>query len=245
MPSQVAAELRPVLGWPAELRKETEQLGITARQATLLWLVKRSPGLSLARTRGRRGHLAARDVRSRRPAREGRPDRARAFDRGSPPRWAPPHGRGRPHAEAREGAPPDDLARRRLRSAAARRAPGGRGCDRPAGAPARGGARDDDRGRARERGRSAASGVTATTASSSRARWSPSREPGCRTSPLRGSCSSSPGRRLRSAFSRSGASSRSPCSGSSRESSPTASRRESSSWPPRPRPWRSRPRSPS
>jgi len=31
-----------------ELRKETEQLGITARQATLLWLVKRSPGLSLA-----------------------------------------------------------------------------------------------------------------------------------------------------------------------------------------------------
>jgi len=31
-----------------ELRKETEQLGVTARQATLLWLVKRSPGLSLA-----------------------------------------------------------------------------------------------------------------------------------------------------------------------------------------------------
>lgn len=31
-----------------ELRKETEQLGITARQATLLWLVRRSPGLSLA-----------------------------------------------------------------------------------------------------------------------------------------------------------------------------------------------------
>jgi DNA-binding MarR family transcriptional regulator len=31
-----------------ELRKETEQLGITARQTTLLWLVKRSPGLSLA-----------------------------------------------------------------------------------------------------------------------------------------------------------------------------------------------------
>jgi DNA-binding MarR family transcriptional regulator len=31
-----------------ELRKETEQLGITARQATFLWLVKRSPGLSLA-----------------------------------------------------------------------------------------------------------------------------------------------------------------------------------------------------
>lgn len=31
-----------------ELRKETEQLGITARQATLLWLVRRSPGLALA-----------------------------------------------------------------------------------------------------------------------------------------------------------------------------------------------------
>ena len=45
----VAADLRPVLLRLArELRKETEQLGITARQATLLWLVKRSPGLSLA-----------------------------------------------------------------------------------------------------------------------------------------------------------------------------------------------------
>ena len=48
-PEVVAAELRPVLLRVArELRKETEQLGITARQATLLWLVKRSPGLSLA-----------------------------------------------------------------------------------------------------------------------------------------------------------------------------------------------------
>lgn len=45
----VAADLRPVLLRLArELRKETEQLGITARQATLLWLVKRNPGLSLA-----------------------------------------------------------------------------------------------------------------------------------------------------------------------------------------------------
>ena len=45
----VAAELRPVLLRLArELRKETEQLGITARQATLLWHVKRSPGMSLA-----------------------------------------------------------------------------------------------------------------------------------------------------------------------------------------------------
>lgn len=45
----VAGELRPVLLRLArELRKETEQLGVTARQTTLLWLVKRSPGLSLA-----------------------------------------------------------------------------------------------------------------------------------------------------------------------------------------------------
>jgi DNA-binding MarR family transcriptional regulator len=45
----VAAELRPVLlRLSRELRKETEQLGITARQATLLWLVKRRPALSLA-----------------------------------------------------------------------------------------------------------------------------------------------------------------------------------------------------
>jgi len=45
----VAADLRPVvLRLSRELRRETEQLGVTARQATLLWLVKRSPGLSLA-----------------------------------------------------------------------------------------------------------------------------------------------------------------------------------------------------
>ncbi len=48
-PELAADELRPVLLRLArELRKETEQLGVTARQATLLWLVKRSPGLSLA-----------------------------------------------------------------------------------------------------------------------------------------------------------------------------------------------------
>jgi DNA-binding MarR family transcriptional regulator len=48
-PELVADELRPVLLRLArELRKETEQLGVTARQTTLLWLVKRSPGLSLA-----------------------------------------------------------------------------------------------------------------------------------------------------------------------------------------------------
>jgi DNA-binding MarR family transcriptional regulator len=48
-PDAVANGLRPVLLRLArELRKETEQLGVTARQATLLWLVKRNPGLSLA-----------------------------------------------------------------------------------------------------------------------------------------------------------------------------------------------------
>jgi DNA-binding MarR family transcriptional regulator len=46
---QVASDLRPILLRLArELRKETEQLGVTGHQATLLWLVKRSPGLSLA-----------------------------------------------------------------------------------------------------------------------------------------------------------------------------------------------------
>jgi len=46
---KIAADLRPaLLRLSRELRKETEQLGVTARQATLLWLVKRSPGLSLA-----------------------------------------------------------------------------------------------------------------------------------------------------------------------------------------------------
>jgi DNA-binding MarR family transcriptional regulator len=48
-PENIARDLRPVLLRLArELRKETEQLGITSRQATLLWLVKRGPGLSLA-----------------------------------------------------------------------------------------------------------------------------------------------------------------------------------------------------
>jgi DNA-binding MarR family transcriptional regulator len=48
-PETVASELRPaLLRLARELRHETEQAGISARQATLLWLVKRSPGLSLA-----------------------------------------------------------------------------------------------------------------------------------------------------------------------------------------------------
>ena len=44
----LANELRPViLRLARELRRETEQFGITGRQATLLWLVKSSPGLTL------------------------------------------------------------------------------------------------------------------------------------------------------------------------------------------------------
>ncbi|MGH3066693.1 MAG: MarR family winged helix-turn-helix transcriptional regulator [Gaiellaceae bacterium] len=55
-PETAAAELRPVLLRLArELRKETEQLGVTARQATLLWLVRRSPGLSLAELAAQEG----------------------------------------------------------------------------------------------------------------------------------------------------------------------------------------------
>ena len=48
-PELVASDLRPVLLRLArELLCLLPQLGITARQVTLLWLVKRSPGLSLA-----------------------------------------------------------------------------------------------------------------------------------------------------------------------------------------------------
>ena len=44
----LANELRPVvLRLSRELRKETEQFGVTSRQVTLLWLVRQSPGLSL------------------------------------------------------------------------------------------------------------------------------------------------------------------------------------------------------
>ena len=47
-PLAVANQLRPVLLRLArELRKETEQLGVTSRQVTLLWLIRNNPGLSL------------------------------------------------------------------------------------------------------------------------------------------------------------------------------------------------------
>jgi DNA-binding MarR family transcriptional regulator len=45
---EVANEVRPiVLRVARELRKETEQFGVTGRQVTLLWLIRRSPGTSL------------------------------------------------------------------------------------------------------------------------------------------------------------------------------------------------------
>ena len=47
-PTTAANELRPVLLRLArELRKETEQIGVTSRQVTLLWLVREHPGMSL------------------------------------------------------------------------------------------------------------------------------------------------------------------------------------------------------
>ncbi len=47
-PLAIANDLRPVLlRLTRELRRETEQFGVTGRQATLLWLIKRSPGLTL------------------------------------------------------------------------------------------------------------------------------------------------------------------------------------------------------
>ena len=47
-PRILAEELRPILLRLARnLRKETETLGITSHQVTLLWLVRSRPGLSL------------------------------------------------------------------------------------------------------------------------------------------------------------------------------------------------------
>jgi DNA-binding MarR family transcriptional regulator len=44
----LANELRPVLLRLArDLRHETEQLGVTSRQVTFLWLIRLNPGLSL------------------------------------------------------------------------------------------------------------------------------------------------------------------------------------------------------
>jgi DNA-binding MarR family transcriptional regulator len=45
---EAANQLRPVLlRLSRELRRETETLGVTSRQATLLWLIREHPGLNL------------------------------------------------------------------------------------------------------------------------------------------------------------------------------------------------------
>ena len=47
-PVALANDLRPILlRLSRELRKETEDLGVTGRQVTLLWLIRNHPGLSL------------------------------------------------------------------------------------------------------------------------------------------------------------------------------------------------------
>jgi DNA-binding MarR family transcriptional regulator len=47
-PTALANGLRPVLlRLSRELRRETESLGVTSRQVTLLWLIRERPGLSL------------------------------------------------------------------------------------------------------------------------------------------------------------------------------------------------------
>ena len=47
-PLAVANQLRPaLLRLARELRQETEQLGVTSRQVTLLWLIRTNPGMSL------------------------------------------------------------------------------------------------------------------------------------------------------------------------------------------------------
>ena len=47
-PATLANGLRPVLLRLArQLRQETESLGVTSRQVTLLWLIRHNPGLSL------------------------------------------------------------------------------------------------------------------------------------------------------------------------------------------------------
>jgi DNA-binding MarR family transcriptional regulator len=47
-PTALANGLRPVLlRLSRELRRETDPLGVTSRQVTLLWLIRERPGLSL------------------------------------------------------------------------------------------------------------------------------------------------------------------------------------------------------
>jgi DNA-binding MarR family transcriptional regulator len=55
-PLELADELRPaILRLARNLRRETEALGVTSHQATLLWLVRSRPGLSLRELAGEEG----------------------------------------------------------------------------------------------------------------------------------------------------------------------------------------------
>ena len=126
-PSTVANGLRPVLlRLSRELRRETEPLGVTSRQVTLLWLIRGNPGLSLR-------ELAA-EERISAPALSGHVDRLEKAgliervrdERRPPPRRPDADRRGRAAAQARPR-PPHDLARRAAARARAGRARRGRG----------------------------------------------------------------------------------------------------------------------
>jgi DNA-binding MarR family transcriptional regulator len=53
---EIAEELRPaLLRLARNLRRETEALGVTSHQVTLLWLVRSRPGLSLRELAGEEG----------------------------------------------------------------------------------------------------------------------------------------------------------------------------------------------
>ena len=115
-----------------ELRRETEQLGITSRQGTLLWLIRLNPGLSLR-------ELAA-EERISAPALSGHVDRlekagliARVRDERRPPPRRPDADRGGRAAAPAPPRPPDDLARGAPARARRRRGRRDRGCDRAAG----------------------------------------------------------------------------------------------------------------
>ncbi len=70
---ELAEELRPlVLRLGRRLRRETEQLGVTSQQATLLYLVRSQPGLSLRELANEEGISA--------PSLSGLVDRLEALD---------------------------------------------------------------------------------------------------------------------------------------------------------------------
>ena len=131
-PLAVANELRPVLLRLArELRKETEQLGVTSRQVTLLWLIRGNPGLSLRELAAEEGISA--------PALSGHVDRLekaglieRVRDEDDRRRVGlDADRRGRAPAQARPR-PPHDLARRAAARPRGRRDRRDRGRDRAA-----------------------------------------------------------------------------------------------------------------